>query len=118
MNGTPAIPALRSCGPGLEIINEIGVEAIRVNSIRQTRRLIDASDLHGWKVNTPRDDETRGGTVSIMVPDCENVSRELLARDILIDFRPGAGIRLSPHFYTTDGEIDHAIDTIAEIVAG
>ena len=53
-----------------------------------------------------------------MVPDCENVSRELLARDILIDFRPGAGIRLSPHFYTTNDEMDHAIETIAEIVAG
>ncbi|MED5559925.1 MAG: aminotransferase class V-fold PLP-dependent enzyme [Acidobacteriota bacterium] len=118
MNGTPAIPALFACGPGLKIVNEIGVEAIRVNSIRQTQRLIDASDEHGWQVNTPRDDGTRGGTVSIMVPDCENVSRELLARDILIDFRPGAGIRLSPHFYTTNDEMDHAIETIAEIVAG
>ncbi len=118
MNGTPAIPALRACRPGLEIINEAGVEAIRANSIRQTRRLIDAADAHGWTVNTPRDDAVRGGTVSIMVPDCENVSRKLLARDILIDFRPGAGIRLSPHFYTTDEEIDHAIATIAELLGG
>ena len=118
MNGTPAIPALFACGPGLKIVNEIGVEAIRANSIRQTKYLIDASDKQGGKGNTPRDDGTRGGTVSIMVPDCENVSRELLARDILIDFRPGAGIRLSPHFYTTNGEMDHAIETIAEIVAG
>ena len=118
MNGTPAIPALRACRPGLEIINEVGVEAIRANSIRQTRRLIDAADAQGWTVNTPRDDAVRGGTVSIMVPDCENVSRELLARDILIDFRPGAGIRLSPHFYNNDDEIDHAVATIAELVGG
>jgi kynureninase len=118
MNGTPAIPALRACRPGLEIINEVGVEAIRANSIRQTRRLIDAADAQGWTVNTPRDDSARGGTVSIMVPDCENVSRELLARDILIDFRPGAGIRLSPHFYNSDDEIDHAVATIAELVGG
>jgi len=118
MNGTPAIPALRACRPGLEIINEVGVEAIRANSIRQTRRLIDAADAQGWTVNTPRDDAVRGGTVSIMVPDCENVSRELLARDILIDFRPGAGIRLSPHFYNSDDEIDHAVATIAELTGG
>ncbi len=116
MNGTPAIPALRACRPGLEIINEAGVEAIRANSIRQTRRLIDAADAHGWTVNTPRDDALRGGTVSLMVPDCENVSRELLERDILIDFRPGAGIRLSPHFYNSDEEIDYAVATIAELV--
>ncbi|MCH7826076.1 MAG: aminotransferase class V-fold PLP-dependent enzyme [Acidobacteria bacterium] len=118
MNGTPAIPALRACCPGLEIINEAGVEAIRANSIRQTRRLIDAADAHGWTVNTPRDDALRGGTVSIMVLDCEKVSSELLGRDILIDFRPGAGIRLSPHFYNSDEEIDHAVATIAELVGG
>jgi kynureninase len=116
MNGTPAIPALRACQPGLRIVSEVGAEAIRANSVRQTRRLIDGADAHGWTVNTPRDEARRGGTVSIMVPDCEQVSRELLARDILIDFRPGAGIRLSPHFYTTDEEIDHAIATIAELL--
>ncbi|MGD8331384.1 MAG: aminotransferase class V-fold PLP-dependent enzyme [Acidobacteriota bacterium] len=115
-NGTPAVPALRACRPGLKIVNEIGVAAIRDNSLRQTQRLIDAADEHGWTVNTPRDDVSRGGTVSIMVPDCEQVSRALLARDILIDFRPGAGIRLSPHFYTTDEEIDRAVAAIAEIV--
>lgn len=116
VNGTPAIVALRACRPGLEIVSRVGVEAIRANSIRQTRRIIEAADEHGWIVNSPRDDARRGGTVSVMVPDCETVSRELLARDILIDFRPGAGIRLSPHFYTTDDEIDHAVATIAEIV--
>jgi len=115
-NGTPAIPALRACRPGLEIIGEVGIEAIRANSIRQTRRIIDAADEHGWTVNSPRADARRGGTVSIMVPDCERVSRELLARDILIDFRPGAGIRLSPHFYTTDDEIDRAVATLAELL--
>lgn len=113
VNGTPAIVALRACRPGLEIVNRIGVDAIRANSIRQTRRIIEAADERGWTVNSPRDDERRGGTVSLMVPDCERVSRDLLARDILIDFRSGAGIRLSPHFYTTDDEIDHAITTIA-----
>jgi len=115
VNGTPAIAALRACRPGLEILNQIGVDAIRANSIRQTQRIIDAADDNGWTVNTPRDASARGGTVSIMVPECEHVSRELLGRDILIDFRPGAGIRLSPHFYTTDDEIDHAIATIAEL---
>jgi len=117
-NGTPTIATLRACQPGLRIVNEIGVDAIRANSVRQTQRIVDAADAHGWTINTPRDATVRGGTVSIMVPDCENVSRELLARDIFIDFRPQAGIRLSPHFYTTDDEIDHAVATIAELVGG
>ena len=115
MNGTPQIPALYAARPGLEIVNEVGVAAIRANSIRQTERLIAAADERGWTVNTPRGAEARGGTVSIMVPDAERVARELLAQDILCDFRPGAGIRLSPHFYTTDDEIDHAIETIGTL---
>ncbi len=117
VNGTPAIPALRACQPGLEILRQVGVEAIRANSLRQTQRILDAADDFGWTINTPRDAAVRGGTVSIMVPDCEEGSRQLLARDILIDFRPGAGIRLSPHFYTTDDEIDRAVAAIAELTA-
>lgn len=114
-NGTPAIPALRACRPGLEILNEVGVEAIRAKSMRQTQRIIDAADANGWTVNTPREAAARGGTVSIMVPDCERVSRDLLADDVLIDFRPGTGIRISPHFYTTDDEIDYAVAKIVEL---
>ena len=112
MNGTPQVPALYAARPGLEIINEVGVEAIRANSIRQTERLVAAADERGWAVNTPRDADARGGTVSIMVPDAERITQELLDREILCDFRPGAGIRLSPHFYTTDDEIDRAIESI------
>lgn len=116
LNGTPAVPALHAVLPGLEIVQQIGVDVIRENSLRQTRRLIEAADEHGWEVRTPRDPERRGGTVSLLVPEARQVTEELLARDILVDFRPGAGIRLSPHFYTTDEEIDRAVDTIAAIV--
>jgi len=116
LNGTPAVPALQAVRPGLEIVRQVGVEAIRANSLRQTERLIDAADEHGWDVRTPRAPEHRGGTVSLRVPDAERVTEELLARDILVDFRPGAGIRLSPHFYTTDDEIDRAVEAIAALV--
>jgi kynureninase len=67
-------------------------------------------------VNTPRDPEKRGGTVSIDMPDSQKVSRELLKRDILIDWRPKAGVRFAPHFYNTDQEIDTAIGAVDEIL--
>ncbi|MFQ5744798.1 MAG: aminotransferase class V-fold PLP-dependent enzyme [Acidobacteriota bacterium] len=116
LNGTPSIPALYAARPGLDILRRVGVEAIRANSIRQTERLIAAADEHGWQVNTPRPPEQRGGTVTLQVPDAEQVTQALLARDILVDYRPGAGIRLSPHFYNSDEEIDHAVATIASLV--
>jgi kynureninase len=116
MNGTTHIPALEACRPGLKIIREVRVERIREKSTRQTTRLIELADQHGWRVNTPRDVEQRGGTVSIDMPDSQQVSRELLARDILVDWRPKAGVRFSPHFYNTDAEVDAAIAAVDKIL--
>jgi kynureninase len=94
----------------------VGIEKIREKSKRQTARLIELADQHGWRVNSPRDAERRGGTVSIDMPDSQAVSRELLARDILVDWRPRAGVRFSPHFYNTDDEVNAAIAAVVEIL--
>ncbi len=116
MNGTTHIPALEACRPGLKILTEVGVDRIRTKSQRQTTRLIELADKHGWRVNTPRDPEKRGGTVSIDMPDAEEVSQELLKRDILIDYRPKAGVRFAPHFYNTDQEVETAIAAVEQIL--
>jgi kynureninase len=116
MNGTLHIPSLEACRPGLKIIREVGVSKIREKSIRLTTRLIELADHHGWQVNTPRDPAQRGGTVSIDMPDSQRVCRELLARDVLVDWRPNAGVRFSPHFYNTDEEVDAAIAAVREIL--
>ena len=116
MNGTPNIPALEAARPGLRIIAQVGIEQIRKKSKRQTARLIELADKHGWGVNTPRDPEKRGGTVSIDMPDSQEVSNQLLKRDILVDWRPKAGVRMSPHFYNADQELDAAISAVEEIL--
>jgi len=116
MNGTTQIPALEACRPGVRIIREAGVEKIREKSKRQTARLIELADRHGWRVNTPRDPAKRGGTVSIDMPDSQRVCRELLARDVLVDWRPKASVRFSPHFYNTDEEVDAAIVAVEAIL--
>ncbi len=116
LNGTPHIPALHACLPGLEIIGSVGMESIRKKSQRQTARLIEGALERGWRVNTPRDPAGRGGTVSIDCPHAREVTRELLAREILVDFRPAAGVRLSPHFYNRDEELDFALAQMEEIL--
>jgi kynureninase len=90
MNGTTHIASIEAARPGIKIIREVGVEKIREKSKRQTRRLIELADQHGWRVNSPREAEQRGGTVSIDMPDSQQVSRELLSREILVDWRPKA----------------------------
>ena len=76
----------------------------------------ELADKHGWRVNSPRDAEKRGGTVSIDMPDSQEVCRELLKRDILVDWRPRAGVRMSPHFYNTDAELETGIAAVEEIL--
>jgi kynureninase len=106
LNGTPGIPALYAARSGYEIVSEIGVDAIRSKSIRQTDRLIALADAAGVRVVCPRDQRFRGGTVTLDIADGHTVTQSLAKRDVLVDFRPGAGIRVSPHFYTTDDELD------------
>ncbi|MHB8501214.1 MAG: aminotransferase class V-fold PLP-dependent enzyme [Candidatus Acidiferrales bacterium] len=116
LNGTPHIPALYACQPGLDILNKAGIGAIREKSMRMTARLFEAAMAHGWRVNTPENPAERAGTVSVDCPHAAEVCRELLAREILVDYRPKAGVRLSPHFYNREEECDLAIAQIAEIL--
>jgi kynureninase len=116
MNGTSHVPSLEACRPGLKIITEVGVQRIREKSKLQTARLIELVEKQGWRVNSPRDPEKRGGTVSIDMPDSQEVCRELLKREIMVDWRPKAGVRMSPHFYNTDQELEFAINAAEEIL--
>jgi len=116
LHGSPAIPALYAAESGYDLINEIGVERIRAKSIHQTARLIELADEQGWRVNSPREVAKRGGTVIVDVPHAAAVVRELALRDVLVDFRPGAGIRIGPHFFTSDEELDAVIAEIRKIL--
>ena len=114
LNGTPVIPALYAAAEGVKIVRRAGVEAIRQKSIRQTARLIELADERGFRVFAPRDPARRGGTVAIDVPNGYEVAQVLLSREILVDYRVGAGIRAAPYFFNTDSEIELLIDTIDE----
>jgi kynureninase len=116
LNGTPHIPALYACQPGLDILIAVGIEAIRAKSLRMTARLFDGAKSRGWRVNTPENPKERAGTVSIDCPHAYEVCRELLAREILVDFRPKAGVRFSPHFYNRLEECDFALEQVDDIL--
>jgi kynureninase len=116
LTGTPNVPALYAATPGYDLIEEIGVERIRANSIRQTELLIDLLEDSGFEVGSPRDPARRGGTVTVRVPEFEAVHTELGERQVICDFRPDAGLRLGPHYFTTDDELRHAVSEITEIV--
>jgi kynureninase len=116
LTGTPNVPAHYAATAGYDLIEEIGVDRIRENSLRQTQLLIDLADEAGLDVRSPREPERRGGTVTLFVDEFPAVHRELTEREILCDFRPDAGIRLGPHYFTSDDELRFAVSQICEIV--
>ena len=118
LNGTPNVPAMYSARTGYEIVNRVGVASIRCNSLRQTELLMGLADEAGIPVRTCRDARLRGGVVTLDVPNGSEVTRELARRQVLVDYRPGAGIRVAPHFYTTDDEIRHTISEVQKICSG
>ena len=117
LGGTPVIPALFAATEGPRLLRAAGIERVRAKSLRQTTRLIELADARGFPVTVARDPARRGGTVAFDVPHAREVAQALLAREIIVDFRPGAGIRVAPHFYTTDEELDAAVHAIDAILA-
>ncbi|HVM18127.1 MAG TPA: aminotransferase class V-fold PLP-dependent enzyme [Gaiellaceae bacterium] len=116
LTGTPNVPALYAATAGYDLVEEIGVETIRANSLRQTELLIRLLDDARFDVRSPRDPARRGGTVAVAVPHFEAVHRELSERAILCDFRPEVGLRLGPHYFTSDDELHHAVEQLVDVV--
>ena len=116
LTGTPNVPALYAATAGYDLIEDIGVDRIRENSVRQTQLLVDLCDDAGFEILSPRDSPRRGGTVTVRTPEFEAVHKELGQRKILCDFRPDAGLRLGPHYYNTDDELRYTIEQIGDIL--
>lgn len=117
LTGTPNIPALFAARPALELLVSFRHHEIRQRSLTLTDRLIEAAEAAGFSVRTPTEPALRGGTVTIAHPHAEALCQGLLERDVLCDYRPESGIRLSPHIYSTEAECDHAIEELIRLRA-
>jgi kynureninase len=115
LHGSPAIPALYAAQSGYRIINEIGVAAIREKSERQTQLLIELAEAAGFRVTSPRNPAQRGGTITVWDDNAAAITKELVRREFIVDYRPGAGVRISPHLYTKDEELELVIAEMQKI---
>ena len=115
LHWSPAIPALYAAESGYRIINEIGLKAIREKSTRQTQSLIELAEAAGFRVTSPKNPEQRGGTITVWDDNAAAITKELVRREFIVDYRPGAGVRISPHFYTKDEELELVIAEMKKI---
>ena len=104
--GTPTIPGYVVARCGHQLIAQIGIARIREHNVRLTTAIAQMALERGLRVSTPLDPERRTGWIGIDFDGSERAYRELIARRVFIDHRPGCGLRVSPHFYTSDDEIE------------
>jgi selenocysteine lyase/cysteine desulfurase len=117
--GTYALPQAWTASGGLDIISEVGVDAIRARNQELGRRIIGRADEHGLEVLSPRDDDRRGGLVRLRVPGgrvgAEALLHRLLERDVVLDQR-GDALRLSPHFFNDEADIDRCFEELTALL--
>jgi kynureninase len=116
LSGTPNVPALYAARAGYRIVREVGVPAIREKSLRMTQWIIDMADELEIPVKSERTPEQRGGTVALAVGEEDRVAAALGDRQIIVDARPGAGIRVGPHFYNSGDDLARLKEGLVEIL--
>lgn len=113
--GTPGVPAAYAASAGYRAILDVGVQRIRERSISLTQPLVEGALERGWRVLSPYDPAQRGGHVTIDPGDGQQVYEELLTRGFAVDYRPGGGLRIGPHFFNTADECAAVLDEIDRI---
>jgi kynureninase len=83
--------------------------------MRQTQYLISLAESAGFRVTSPKDPNRRGGTITVWDDNAAALTKELIRREFIVDYRPGAGVRISPHFYTKDEELELIIAEMKKI---
>ena len=114
--GTPNVPALYAGMAGVATCLEAGLDAVRARSVRLTSALVEEAQRHGFGLRSPLEPARRGGHVAIDVPDGYAVCQALAAREIVVDYRPDAGLRVAPHFYNTVDEVTACVQAVREIL--
>ena len=115
-HGTPPAPVYFIAQGGLDVIAEVTPERIRARQGELQDHLIARADELGLPVRTPRERSARGGVVNVGVgPEAGKICHALLDRDVSTDHR-GDGLRISPHFFNTEADIDRCFEELRPLL--
>jgi selenocysteine lyase/cysteine desulfurase len=113
--GTPPIFEAYVCRAGMKWIREIGLEAIGAWTGTLSQRLVDGAQDRGLQILGPTEPGSKAPTTAFSCDDSHAVEAAMRARGFIASAR-GPAVRLAPHFYTTLGEVDAALDALAEVL--
>nr|WP_255216549.1 aminotransferase class V-fold PLP-dependent enzyme [Pseudenhygromyxa sp. WMMC2535] len=113
--GTPSVPAYYVARKAYENLLEVGVERIRAHNLALSRIVIDRAQAAGLEVHSPLNDDARTGFVAVDFPGSRAVSQQLIQARFKHDWRPDCGLRIGPHFYSTEDEVQRMMDRVIEL---
>ncbi|EDM79671.1 hypothetical kynureninase [Plesiocystis pacifica SIR-1] len=115
--GTPSVPAYYVARNAYRNLLEIGPARIRAHNLALCQRVIDRAQAAGLTVHSPLEHSARTGFVAVDFPNSQQVSRALIEEHYKHDWRPGCGLRIGPHFYNTEAEVERMMDRIIALAA-
>jgi kynureninase len=115
MSGTPSVPAYYVARHGMAQLLAIGVERIRAHNLALAQIVIDRAQEAGLIVNSPLQPQARTGFVAVDFPGSKTASERLIAERYKHDWRPNCGLRIGPHFYNTEAEVQRMMDRVVEL---
>jgi len=113
--GEASIVSLFGANESANLLINIGTENVEKRILNLTRRLIEGLKESNIQLNTPDVDDNRSGIVNFSVEEPASVVEKMMSDGIVVSVRAG-GIRVSPHFYNTEEEIDNFIDILSKII--
>ena len=111
-SGTWSIPSVYASVAGMKTILQVGLPHIFQRVRELTNYAYETGIEHGLQPLTISDPDRRGGIVSFRCRDASDIEHRL-KREKIITAARGDGIRIAPHFYNTEDEVERAVSRIA-----
>lgn len=115
--GTPSIPAYYIARESYRVFEEIGLERIRAHNLALCDIIIARAQAAGLEIHSPLDHARRTGFVAVDFPGSKAASTQLIAERFKHDWRPDCGLRIGPHFYSTEADVQRFMDRVVQLAA-
>jgi selenocysteine lyase/cysteine desulfurase len=114
-SGQLNFPGFAGMKESIGLLQSVGIVVIWDRIISLVNRLVDGLEQNARvRMRSCLDEVSRSGIINLACPDPDSAAQRLLEHDVVVSVRDG-GLRISPHFYNTDGEIDKLLSELRAV---
>ena len=112
--GTTAVASMYHAVEGLRVLLDVGIAAVRADTLAKGARAIARADALGLPLVSPREAERRGAMLVVEVEAADRLAAWLKTQGVYVDSRRGRSLRLAPFVWNTPGDVDRLFDAVEE----